>query len=55
MDAPQQASPLKMRSVIGARVARTQEFLVIMKIECIEVDTLLSFDLHDRKPEYFAC
>jgi hypothetical protein len=43
MDTPKEVTSLEMKSAIRAGVAGTEKFLVIMKIECIEVDTLLSF------------
>jgi hypothetical protein len=49
MDAPEQVTSLQMKSVIGSGVAGTEVFLVVKKIERIEVDTLLSFELYNSK------
>ena len=49
MNAPQQVSLLEMKSIICTCIARAEKFLVVMKIERIEVDTLLSFDLYNAK------
>ena len=47
MNAPQYVTLPHAQAVSGPCVARAETFLVIMKIERVEIDTLLPFDLYN--------